>query len=49
MKFNIYPATQEEVKFIDNKINEFNKSQVPFTQEQAVIRKTTLLKMTVKL
>lgn len=44
MTFNIYPATQKEVKIIDNKIDEFNKSQVPFTQKQSVIPKNYVIK-----
>ncbi len=44
MTFNIYSATQEEVKLIDNKIDEFNKSQVPFTQERVVIPKNYVIK-----
>jgi GNAT superfamily N-acetyltransferase len=44
MTFSIYPATQEEVKLIDNEIDEFNKSQVPFTQEQVVIPKNYVIK-----
>lgn len=31
---NITEATPGEVEFIDNQIVEFNKAQVPFTQEQ---------------
>ena len=32
--FEIIPATQEEAKFIDDKIAEFNRNQVPVTQER---------------
>jgi GNAT superfamily N-acetyltransferase len=44
MNFEVLTATQEEVEFIDNKIVEFNKSQVPFTQTQTFLSKNYVIK-----
>ncbi|MBA3813315.1 MAG: GNAT family N-acetyltransferase [Alphaproteobacteria bacterium] len=44
MNFEILTATQEEAQFIDNKIVELNKSQVPFTQTQTFLSKNYVIK-----
>jgi GNAT superfamily N-acetyltransferase len=40
----IMPATAVEAEFIDNKIVEFNKTQVPFTQKQTPLFKNYVIK-----
>lgn len=40
----IIPATQEEATFIDDKIAEFNRSQVPVTQERTGGLKNYIIK-----
>jgi GNAT superfamily N-acetyltransferase len=40
----ILEATPEEAEYIDNKIVEFNKKQVPFTQEQTPVFKNYIIK-----
>ncbi len=41
---NILEATSDEAEFIDNQIVEFNKSQVPFTQEQTPLFRNYVIK-----
>lgn len=41
---DIVPATEEESKLINDKIVSFNRSQVPFTQEQTPILKNYVIK-----
>lgn len=41
---NILSATPEEAEFIDNKIVEFNKTQVPFTQKETPLFKNYIIK-----
>jgi GNAT superfamily N-acetyltransferase len=40
----IVPATAADAEFIDNKIVEFNKNQVPFTQKQTPLFKNYVIK-----
>ena len=43
--FDIYPATKEEAEFVDNKLlAEFNRSQIPVTQEPTLILKNYVIK-----
>ncbi|MBI2707275.1 MAG: GNAT family N-acetyltransferase [Proteobacteria bacterium] len=44
LSWDIISATQEEAEFVDNKIVEFNKSQVPFTQSQTLVLKNYVIK-----
>ncbi len=43
-KLNIYSSSQEEAKYIDNQIYEFNNSKVQFTQQSALIFKNYVIK-----
>lgn len=40
----ILPATSEEAELIDNKIVEFNKDQVPFTQKETPLFRNYVIK-----
>lgn len=44
MSHMILLATSEEAELIDNKIVEFNKNKVPFTQEQTPLLKNYVIK-----
>ncbi len=44
LTFDIIPATQEEAEFIDNKIVEFNTSQVPCSRSQTPVFKNYVVK-----
>lgn len=41
---NIIPATQTEINFVDDKLGEFNRSQVPATQDPTLIVKNYIIK-----
>lgn len=40
----IFPATAQDIEFIDNKIVEFNNQQVPFTQSEPFINLNYVIK-----
>ena len=42
--FKVYPASQKEAEFVDNKIVEFNNHLVPFTQKYPHILKNYIIK-----
>lgn len=42
--YKIISATQEEATFIDDKLGEFNRNQVPATQEPTLILKNYIIK-----
>jgi ribosomal protein S18 acetylase RimI-like enzyme len=42
--FNIIPASPEEIDFIGHKLDEYNNSQEPFTQNPIVILKNYVIK-----
>lgn len=42
--FEITPATPEEVTFVDDKLGEFNRSQVPATHEPSLVLKNYTIK-----
>jgi GNAT superfamily N-acetyltransferase len=42
--YDILASTEQEIEFIDNKIAEFNKSRVPFTQKETRILKNYVIK-----
>lgn len=42
--YAITSATQAEVEYVDNKLGEFNRSQVPATQEPTLILKNYIIK-----
>ena len=44
MSYNITSATQKEMEFIDNRLGEFNLSQVPATHEPTLILKNYVIK-----
>ena len=44
ISYNITSATQAEAELVDQKIVEFNRSQVPFTQEQTPVSKNYVIK-----
>ena len=44
IRYNITSATQKEVEFIDDRLGEFNLSQVPATHEPTLILKNYVIK-----
>lgn len=44
INYKIISATQEEAEFIDNKLGEFNLSQVPATQAPTLVLKNYVIK-----
>jgi len=43
-EWNITPSTKEECEFVDDKLGEFNRSQVPATQEPTLVYKNYNIK-----
>ncbi|MBY0281438.1 MAG: GNAT family N-acetyltransferase [Alphaproteobacteria bacterium] len=44
MKFDIFPATKQQAELIDNRLGEFNRTQVPATHEPTLVIKNYIIK-----